>query len=493
MPVRKYPLPALPRSAWPASLRHSWDRAFAPDEQRHSSCRSSARALGRYLATVMESSTSFVWPPDLSQIDTYRAELAKYLSPSSLRTELPLLGRALMAVHPETDWTWLCRTKSSPSTDRRRNCRPTTQPTDRRRRLLFTEWPLEQQRTWQERARKLRLPSISCASNPDHAGNGYTSLRGREATEATLVRGWGRFLFWQQQAYCFGDSPTPDSLLKYAEWETANGSSEISLATYISEIYRATRRLWPTDDWTWLKSDMNDTKAIARPSRNKYESLAPIGKICRVGLDLMSQAESMLRTQRAAVRHRDGLLIALLGFRPKRISNIRELRLGTSLILDEHGHPVRLRFDRTKNGDPSGVDFPALLVDHAVKHLTVYRPILLAGGQPTSELWISRHGTPLRAGSFWRIVSMRMEPALVRRIGPHMIRTAFATSVAQERSELLPAVGKMLDHRDARSIEPYQLHAQSIGASRRLDESLSMLRVLPTRARNHRRGSPATA
>jgi integrase len=341
--------------------------------------------------------------------------------------------------------------------------------------MPFNEWPQQQQEAWNrpEPAPVFKIQSLQRAEKSKGKPKIGVSL-GPTVTDRNRRRSWGRFLFWQSMNATIGEKPTPESLERYVAHEECNGSSEISTTTYVWGIYYAARKIWPEHEWNWLLQDASGMKLIARPSRKKMEQFIPIGEICRLGFKLMDKAERMLPTRRAAILYRDGLLMVLLAFRPKRIANIRSLTIGESLLLNEDGIPYGLSFDRTKNGDASHTTLPRCLVHHVLRYLSVYRPLLL-GHRSSRHLWISQHARPLHEGSYWCLVAKRTGEACGRKIGPHMIRTCFATSVAQERRELLPAVSKMLDHRDRRSIEPYQLLASSIAASRTLENKLEGL------------------
>jgi hypothetical protein len=182
--------------------------------------------------------------------------------------------------------------------------------------------------------------------------------------------------------------------------------------------------------------------------------------------------------------YRDGLFISLLALRPKRRSNITSLKVGGTLLLDANGIPEKIVFARTKNGSPSTTPYPSL-------HLGAYhdiwwqqfRPILLGDRPDRGDVWIGKHGEAVGPDQLWRQMRKRTgspEPVgLGIAVGVHIVRTIYATSMAEATSDptLLRLTPWMLDHRDPRSIEPYNLQASGMAASAELERAADLLRV----------------
>jgi hypothetical protein len=260
--------------------------------------------------------------------------------------------------------------------------------------------------------------------------------------------------------------------------------SEISLADYIGRIYAACCVLYPEQNWSWLKHDWRAMKALAQESRDKRAQLVPIEELYCFGLRLMHRAFDMPRTVEAATMYRDGLFIALLALRPKRRSNIATLQVGTTLLTDVAGVPETIVFATTKNGSASTTPYPSQHLGQYHKiWWTQFRPVLLGNRSDQGDVWIGKDGKAVTPGQLWRQMRKRTAPdapvGLGKAIGVHIVRTIYATSMAEATSDpmLLRLTPWMLDHRDPRSIEPYNLQARGLAAAAELERAADRLRL----------------
>jgi hypothetical protein len=280
--------------------------------------------------------------------------------------------------------------------------------------------------------------------------------------------------------------PTPDSLGAFVKVVVTKNPdiSEISLADYIGRIYAACCVLYPEQNWSWLKHDWRAMKALAQESRDKRAQLVPIEELYCFGLRLMHRAFDMPSTVEAATMYRDGLFIALLALRPKRRSNIATLQVGTTLLTDVAGVPETIVFSTTKNGSASTTPYPSQHLGQYHKiWWTQFRPVLLGNRSDQGDIWIGKDGKAVTPRQLWRQMRKRTAPdapvGLGKAIGVHIVRTIYATSMAEATSDpmLLRLTPWMLDHRDPRSIEPYNLQARGLAAAAELERAADRLRL----------------
>ncbi|MBK1671153.1 hypothetical protein CKO28_24415 [Rhodovibrio sodomensis] len=458
-----------------------------------------ARAYGRLLSYAGKPEVTQTDLPDAVQAFCGAAEAR--LTSSSAITYTEELTYALLIVHPDVDWTWL-QTRNRIRRAALRGVKKreigTGGAQDRGERDGHT-WPGDQQQRLQRSTGR-----VSDSLRSRVASTGWTPRSQRQAASlepsrpvaqsiatwsasrrTAVVATWDRYQRLAAQID-LPAIPTPNSLDAFVKAVVTRNSdiSEVSLADYIGRIYAACCFLYPEQNWSWLKHDWRAMKALAEASRDKRSQLVPIEELYGFGLQLMHRAVDMPRTVEAATMYRDGLFIALLALRPKRRSNITSLKVGGTLLLDANGIPEKIVFARTKNGAPSATPYPS-------QHLGVYhdiwwqqfRPILLGDRPDRGDVWIGKQGEAVRHDQLWRQMRKRTaapEPVgLGRAIGVHIVRTIYATSMAEATSDptLLRLTPWMLDHRDPRSIEPYNLQARGMAAAAELERAADLLRV----------------
>ena len=175
-----------------------------------------------------------------------------------------------------------------------------------------------------------------------------------------------------------------------------------------------------TREWGWLRRTLdNALKAQVRPTRDKVSRLRSIDELAALGERLMEEAESAARwsARRRAVAYRDGLMIALLAYRPVRLKNFAMMRLGRHLTRSGACWRILFGADETKSHVAYEALLPSALVPHLERYLAVHRPVLLRGecisgaadARPIAEqevpidpaldaVWVSEAGTGTRGG-----------------------------------------------------------------------------------------------
>jgi hypothetical protein len=129
-----------------------------------------------------------------------------------------------------------------------------------------------------------------------------------------------------------------------------------TVATRIEAVSNAMRALAPKQDWRWIQRAADRMRAGAVSVRNKRASLQSPEELVALGMVLMVDADEPTSGAPAdrATAFRDGLLIALLAFRPERRKNIVSILCGRHLV--RRGTEWWLTFpaSETKTGAKTG-------------------------------------------------------------------------------------------------------------------------------------------
>jgi integrase/recombinase XerD len=282
---------------------------------------------------------------------------------------------------------------------------------------------------------------------------------------------------------------TPDRVAAYV------ADLQIELAPYtvlcrVQELYDALRLMAPTSNWDWLAGLYRRLRARVRPVREKLSRLKPIDELAALGERLMDDSEAAAEwsARRRAVGYRDGLIIALLSYRPVRLKNLAVMRLGRHLVKAGGAWRIVFASDETKSHVPYEAILPVTLAPRLDQYLAVHRPVLMAGEQAQGRadaprihphldaVWVSEVGTQLEYGALARRIFVHTRGAFGRGIGPHMFRDAAATSIAVDNPKHIGDASLVLGHAGHSITEKHYNHARSLEASRRHAAALSRLR-----------------
>src|SRR5262249_7633872 len=119
----------------------------------------------------------------------------------------------------------------------------------------------------------------------------------------------------------------------------------------LQELYDAIRVMAPQQDWGWLRRLGAAIRSRTVPARSKRERIQPPALRAELGTNLMSRAERAedLTPLQRAVLYRDGLLIALLAFRPIRLSNLTAITIGSQLLTQGESYCLSFEPGEMKN------------------------------------------------------------------------------------------------------------------------------------------------
>jgi integrase/recombinase XerD len=345
-----------------------------------------------------------------------------------------------------------------------------------RRCLPIASWPEGDRLAWEAGTRSAGL------FEERKAGADW-SPRSRQKT----ARGYGRWLFWMMESGLLDPTLTPGArvtkplVADYVVTLSAAGAP-YTVVCRLQELYDALRVLAPEADWRWLAELWMRLGRRAEPVVNKRLRLRPSRDLVDLGRRMMISAEQEVgwSDRRRAVHYRDGLMIALMAYRPLRLKNFASIVLGVHLVQQSGGWWLQFPACGMKAKHPYEVAFPAALLPELEHYLAIHRKVLLAGesGQlnpRTDALWVSEVGTMLEIGALANRIRKHTSGAFGASLPPHWFRDAAATSIAVEDPRHVGDAHHVLGNTLAMT-EKYYNQARSLEASRRHHAMLAALR-----------------
>ena len=475
---RKLPF-RISEKLWPTEWSHLWEKSSVVSNWPTNHRGNVKQALSRFLAYAAYADLPA--DPTKTAIEGYVKILDEHLSGTSVVSYMELLAHGLLVLFPDQNWLWLQESNRALRAQKISKA-PSTKKKARERkslRLPLEHWDEDEQVRWNNAfkdegklkpKRYLRRHERKQAEDTQSTTKAekYRKLHHQWSSSFRLrvQRGWGMFRHWCTQNN--EDPMTPEALSGFAGACLDRGLSPVSVASYAFEAYRAATIMYPEGDWSWQRACCTELEETAVPVKDKLQQYVPPDQLFDFAIDLMNEASHGLTTVSEAIQFRDGLFLALLCCTPKRLSNLATIVIGNNLVLNDKGVPEHLYFPTTKNGDESRSAFPKELIPYHLEWMERFRPCLLKSIADTNAMWIGRDGKPLGTNAFWSQLSRRTGKKFGKAVGPHMVRSCYATFFAEKGPEFMLLVQRALDHRDQRSIAHYQLMAGSFAAAREL-------------------------
>ncbi len=338
--------------------------------------------------------------------------------------------------------------------------------------LPVSDWPEADRTAW------LKAKATADIFDNPHRGNDWADASWHKAEV-----GFGRWLRWltlhhPDQLALSPEARLTEDLLRLWHASLAATLATMSQLSLVEDVVRAMSILAPKLKASSPLSRLHaNLRATARPSRNKRLVTADV--LRDLGRTMLTEAVTTpdWSDRRRAVAFRDGLAISVLVFRPFRLKNFANLRLGHELVQSAgKWHLVLPRAD-TKNKRPFEAPFPKALLSDLAVYLDRFRPILLAGEarctpSDTDALWVSETGTAWEAGALSHRIADITEVRLNRRIPPHWFRDVAATTIAVEAPSNIADAHLILGHASPLTTEKHYIQAQSLQASAKFQAAM---------------------
>jgi integrase len=254
----------------------------------------------------------------------------------------------------------------------------------------------------------------------------------------------------------------------------AETNTPLSVATQIDALYGAARTILPELDWKWLCAVKTRLYSAARPKGPSGPVITSV-QLVDLGQQLMNESNISPGTfvkMADAIRYRDGLMIALLGFIPLRHKNLAAIEIGSDLVKEGENWFIIIAPADTKTKTPIEFQIPELLQSQLAIYLEQVRPRMLR--RPTCKaLWVSAKGGALSYSAVGPVVTRHTTERLGIRITPHDARDAAATTWAIAAPEQIGVARDLLSHADLRTTTRHYNRARGIEASRAYAQIIS--------------------
>jgi integrase len=336
--------------------------------------------------------------------------------------------------------------------------------------LPFADWPQADRLIWDN------------AVNNDDPFCDNSAGRLAKTTLHKHWMGWRRFLGFlaitQSGALELAprDRLTAERVRQFAE-HLRETNTPHSVAIQVDSLYGAARTMMPKSDWGWLRTIKARLYSVA-PKGNSARPVITSVQLVDLGIELMEEcsvAANAPLTMSDAVKYRDGLMIALLGYVPIRHKNIAALEIGRDVIKEDDRWFIVIPPEETKTRTYLEFQIPETLLNHFLTYLKLVRPRMLRRSG-CNALWVSPRGGPLSYSAVGIVVTRHTTRRLGIRITPHDARDAAATTWAIAAPEHISVSRDLLAHADLRTTTKYYNRAKGIEASRAHGRVLAQLR-----------------
>jgi integrase/recombinase XerD len=339
--------------------------------------------------------------------------------------------------------------------------------------LPFDQWPAADQRLW--------------AGAMDSNDDPFCDAPGASLAHATRRKylfAWRRFLGFLtiSEPLALDTDPAERLTIQLIRLYVAHLSetnAPQSIAARIDELYQTARILMPKHPWTWLRGVKAKLHAAA-PARGRSGPVITSVQLIDLGQELMDGSKPISEVpirMADAIRYRDGLMIALLGFIPGlRRKNLAAIEIGRHLVREgDRWFVIVPRAETKKRTSSIEVAIPEFLSPYLATYLDVIRPRMLRC--PTSKaLWVSPCGGALPYSAIWRIFTRHTARQLGIRIAPHDCRDAGATTWAIAAPDQIGIARDLLGHSDLRTTTRHYNRARGIEASRAYTQVIQRMR-----------------
>jgi integrase/recombinase XerD len=345
-------------------------------------------------------------------------------------------------------------------------------------------WPVEQ---WPAKDREAWAQALAPGDPfaPGELGAGWST-----ATRRQIAVGYGRWLAWlHRQGWLDplvppAERATKERVRAYAR-ELQETRSPFSVQGRIQELGDALRVMTSDMSFRWISRAAGRLRSQARPVKDKRSRLQSPARLAELGLRLMELAQREVVTLESAVNYRDGLVIALLAYRPLRARNLAMIACEEHLVQRDGVWRLLFTDRQTKSGRRHETPFPAELVPRLERYLGTYRALLLTkGGQqapaPVTALWVSRDATALGYGTIAHHVRKHTRAAFGVAMTPHLFRDAAATAIAVHDPEHVNNIMPVLGHSTLATSERHYNQARGLEAGRRFQANIAKLRTRTT-------------
>jgi site-specific recombinase XerD len=254
------------------------------------------------------------------------------------------------------------------------------------------------------------------------------------------------------------------------------GNRATTMIGRMADLLRAFKILCPGERLERLEETVAILSAALRPQAVPRSINVPDARVLYDwGIRLMNEGFTLTDGKPAALAYRDGLIIALLATRARRLRAMAGLRMNLEIKATTLGWCFDLPPTLVKNEKPDAVKLPDALTPYIDHYVQVVRPCLL-GGTVTEGFWVVGPARTLSEKGLQAMVLRRTKAEYGIAFGPHRFRHALTTTVLLNAPDDPSLAASVLRHSRRVNDEHYD-HGGQI-------EAVSRLTLLVRRGKN---------
>ena len=291
--------------------------------------------------------------------------------------------------------------------------------------LPLDEWPALDRAAWE----------LGCTPGDPFDDDPRHGAELRPASREKIRKGYGRWLhFLAEQGWLDPTAPplarvTELRLWAYFQALRAAGNAPFTIIGRFAELRMALRILAPGADVSWVvRPGGRSIYARLRKTR-KHRQVPDSGVLFKWALGIMDNADTAATPYERCRDFRDGLLLATLASRARRLRAMHGVSVGKQLVWRGGMFRIELEAELVKTKRSDHFDLPERLIPYLRRYLDEIRPALL-DGRIDDALWINRRGTRLTEKAIGHIVHNRSKARFGAGFYPHGFRHALATTAA---------------------------------------------------------------
>lgn len=332
--------------------------------------------------------------------------------------------------------------------------------------LKLRDWPAMDRRLWE----------AGCASD-ELLEVGHGAKLCADSRQKT-IKGYGAWLsFLQAQGWLDrerhpADRITRDRLLAYFEALRGRHNRSYSILGRFAELRMAMKVMAPDHDTRFILKPNGVTIRRMLAPHCRPMVVPDAGVLFQWGISIMDNAKLEAPRRHGLVAYRDGLLIAMLASRGRRLRSMALLRLGQEFIRYGERYRVELQPEQVKTQKYDTFDLPDRLTPYIQKYLDTVRPALLRDNVHCA-LWVGIDGRPLLAKGIQGMICVRSRTRFGVTFGPHRFRHAIATT-APLRDPTRPGLAAPLLGISNGVIQTHYNRANQVAAVQRFQSILEL-------------------
>jgi integrase/recombinase XerD len=235
-----------------------------------------------------------------------------------------------------------------------------------------------------------------------------------------------------------------------------------------------------TNDYYWVTRFAGRLAYRAVPARNLRQMVKPTYDLVALGEKLMASASGHGSRVKGAIAFRNGLMIALLAYRPIRRTNLTSIEIGRHLTKAEASYTLHFEEHETKQHNALDIPIPESLTDAVATYLLNHRPVLLSclphAGTAGNSLWVASDGGALSQWGIYNVVTNETRHEFGHSLSPHIFRHSAATTVALDDPGQIAILTDVLGHSTLVTSSKHYNQARCIDASRRYQRRFAELK-----------------